>query len=107
MNQAVFEKLYVFDGEITAVVLNPPFGDLMGAQEIVRQARGYERRAALPAFDWNFSQAGSENFSEPLAEVLFGDGLSKRVMVEVSGLEPPASTLRIQTGQLADLCQLA
>ncbi len=85
MNQAVFEKLYVFDGEVTAVVFNPPFGDLLGAQEIGKRSPTYERRAALPVFDWSLSQADPENLSEPLAEVLFGDGLSKGLMVEVLG----------------------
>ena len=33
MNQAVFEKLYVYDGDVTEVVFNAPFGDLIGAQE--------------------------------------------------------------------------
>ncbi len=52
MNQAVFEKFYVFDGEVTAVVFDPPFGDLLGAQEIGKRSPTYERRAALPIFDW-------------------------------------------------------
>jgi site-specific DNA recombinase len=94
MNQAVFEKIYVFDGKVTAIVFNPPFGDLLGAQEVGKHSPTYERRAFLPVFDWSLSQAGPENLSEPLAEVLFGDGLSKKVMVEVNGLEPSTSTLR-------------
>ncbi len=74
--------------------IQAPFGDLIGAQELLRNKPTYERRAALPAFDWNFSQADSEGLSERLAEALSGDGLSKPVMVEVNGLEPSASTLR-------------
>lgn len=85
MNLAMFEKLYVFDGDVTEVVFNTPFGDLMGAQEVVRHSPTYERRAALPAFDWNFSQAGPESLSERLAEVLLVDGLSNRVMVDLGG----------------------
>jgi hypothetical protein len=84
MNQAVFEKIYVSDGEVTAVMFNPPFGDLLGAQEIGTHSPAYERRAALPVFDWSLGQAGSENLSETLAEVLFGDGLSKGLLVEVT-----------------------
>jgi site-specific DNA recombinase len=88
MNQAVFEKLYVFDGEVTGIVFNTPFGDLLGAQEIGKHSPTYERRAALPVFDWSLSQADPEDLSEPLAEVLIGDGLSKKVMVGAIGLEP-------------------
>jgi site-specific DNA recombinase len=88
MNQAVFEKIYVFDGDVTAVVFNPPFGDLMCAQEIGKHSPSYERRAALPVFDWSLGQAGPENLSESLAEVLFGDGLSKGLLVGATGLEP-------------------
>jgi site-specific DNA recombinase len=94
MNQAIFEKLYVLDGEVTDVVFNQPFGDLLGAQEILREKATYKRRASLPAFDWKFSQVGSEDLSDPLAEVLLVDGLSKGLVVEVKGLEPSASTLR-------------
>ena len=93
MNQAVFEKIYVFDGDVTAVVFNPPFGDLMGAQEIGKHSPTYERRAALPVFDWSLGQAGPENLSETLAEVLFGDGLSKGLLVGARGLEPPTSAV--------------
>ncbi len=93
MNLAVFEKLYVFDGDVTEVVFNSPFGDLMGSQELVRRSPTYERRAALPVFDWNFSQAGPESLSERLAEVLLVDGLSNRVMVGAAGLEPAACWL--------------
>ena len=85
MNLAVFEKLYVFDGEVTAVVFNPPFGDLLGAQEFGKRSPTYERQAALPVFDWSLGQAGPENLSENLAEVLFGDGLSKGLLVDLGG----------------------
>ena len=93
MNQALFERLYVFDGEVTEVTLKPPFGDLIGAQEVLRQSPEYRRRSALPTFDWSCSQVGSEDFSEPLAEVLLADGLSKAVMVGAEGLEPPTCWL--------------
>ena len=67
MNEAVFEKLYVFEGVVTEVVFQPPFGDLMGH----RRSRGsptYERRR-VAEIDWSFSQAGSEDLSEPLAGI--------------------------------------
>jgi site-specific DNA recombinase len=86
MNEAVFEKIYVYDGNVTEVVFKVPFGDLIRAQEILRSSPTYERKASLPVFDWNFSQAGSESLSEPLADILFGDGLSKGVMVRCSPL---------------------
>ena len=88
MNQAVFEKLYVFEGVVTEVVFQVPFGDLMGGQEIIRKSPTYERKAAWPELDWSFSQLGSENLSEPLAGVFFGDGLSKGHMVGTEGVEP-------------------
>ncbi len=88
MNQAVFEKLYVFDGDVTDVVFNPPFGDLMGAQEILRSDPTYERAASLPSFDWSFCQAGPEDLSEPLAEVLLVDGLRALRVPVWGGAEP-------------------
>lgn len=88
MNEAVFEKLYVHDGVVTEVVFQVPFGDLMGAQEIVRKSPRYERKAPGPVIDWSFSQVGSENFSEDLADIFFGDGLSKGLLVGAEGLEP-------------------
>jgi hypothetical protein len=69
-------------------MFNPPFGDLLGAQEIGKRSPTYERRAALPVYDWSLGQAGPENLSETLAEVLFGDGLSKGLLVGATGLEP-------------------
>lgn len=47
MNEALFEKLYLDDGVVTEVVFRPPFGDLMGAQEIARKPT-YERTASSP-----------------------------------------------------------
>ena len=94
MNEAVFEKLYVDDGVVTEVVFQQPFEDLMGAQEIARSRPMYERKTSWPTLDWSFSYFGSENFSADWVGILFGDGLSKGLMVEVSGLEPPTSTLR-------------
>ncbi|MHB1583184.1 MAG: hypothetical protein ACYC0E_05470, partial [Acidimicrobiales bacterium] len=101
MNQAVFEKLYVFDGDVTEVVFNPPFGDLLGAQEILRTAPTYKRESTQPVFDWSFCQAGSEHFSEPLAEVLLSPGLSKGVMVGLPGFEPGTSASRTQRANQA------
>ncbi len=94
MNHAVFEKLFVFDGDVTDVVFNPPFGDLMAPQEIAGRNPAYVRQAQLPVFDdWSFSQVGSEDLSEALADLFVGDGLSKGVMVGARGLEPPTSAV--------------
>jgi hypothetical protein len=81
MNQAAFEKLYVYDGAVTEVIFKAPFGDLVGAQRIVSNDPTYKRETGLPTFDWSFCQAGSEDFAEPLTEVLLVEGLSKPVMV--------------------------
>jgi hypothetical protein len=86
MNEAVFEKLYVHDGVVTEVVFQVPFGDLMGAQEIVRESPMYERKAPWPEIDWSFSQVGSENFSEDLAGIFLDDGLSRGLLVRFSRL---------------------
>jgi hypothetical protein len=100
MNHAVFEKLFVF---VSDVVFNPPFGDLMAPQEIAGRNPAYVRQAQLPVFDdWSFSQVGSEDLSEALADLFVGDGLSKGVMVEVKGhnknrrptVSAPATRLR-------------
>jgi hypothetical protein len=93
MNQAFFEKLYVYEGDVTEVVFNPPFGDLLGAQEALRAQPTYERRSALPTLPWSFAQSGPEDLSETLATIFLGDGLSNEVMVGAEGLEPPTCWL--------------
>jgi len=85
LNQAFFEKLYIDDSEVTGLVLTKPFGDLVGAQQVLREQRGSKKQ------DPTSGQASSVN---PFLAIQYGKGSSKRLMVEVSGLEPPTSTLR-------------
>lgn len=95
MNDAFFEKLYVYDDRTVEVMLRSPFGDLLGAQELARRApratahRG--RANKLLTRPWT---ASDNQMAQGLAAVLCGDGSNKGLMVEVKGLEPSASTLR-------------
>ena len=88
LNRALFHKLYVRDDEIAGAVLHEPFDEFVaaGASE-----------ACLKAFPgWGPFDPGIRlNKTDRLEAALFGSGGSSNpVMVEVSGLEPPTSTLR-------------
>ncbi len=88
LNRALFHKLYVRDDEIVDAVLHEPFDEFIAA----RASQAFQ--AAFPA--WGpFTPGISTNKTDRLETALFvGGGSSNPVMVEVSGLEPPTSTLR-------------
>src|SRR5665213_112321 len=79
LNQAIFEKLYVFEDTITGADFKAPFDELL----IARDAAGTPARkqTGSPA------EAGdpSEAHTAPLATVVFGGVSTKRAMVEVMG----------------------
>jgi site-specific DNA recombinase len=84
LNQGIFEKLYVFEDKVTKAVFNPPFDELMQVRGVKAVNGG--RRKESPAAETAGNSRGSH--SGPLATALFGDGSTKRVMVELQGLEP-------------------
>jgi site-specific DNA recombinase len=86
LNLAIFEKLYVIDDYISDAVFNPPFDELIRVQRAL--ASREDQEAAGRSNDFGETEAGG------LAGIFLGDGLSKPILVEVSGLEPPTSTLR-------------
>ena len=88
LNQAIFEKLYIDDNEVTDHVLREPFAELHEAQiRITIDKHGVgKRRRTEPAID--------QTKADLLVTALSVGGSSKAAMVEVSGLEPPTSTLR-------------
>ena len=90
MNQAIFEKLYIFDDRISDAVFKAPFDELLLARDAIVLATGLGKEAP-PA---QAEGASSGCHTKPLATALFGDGSNKRAMVEVMGFEPTASTLR-------------
>ena len=81
LNGAIFERLYVFEDRITDQVYRPPFDELVGAHKV---CVGTTNERTVD----DTSGAGL------LATALYGGGSSRTAMVEVSGLEPPTSTLR-------------
>jgi site-specific DNA recombinase len=81
MNQAIYAKLYVYEDTGIDAVLNPPFDELLEAKQALTRAKS----GGLRAMD---NQPGT------LAGVLLAGGSNKRVMVEVTGLEPATSTMR-------------
>jgi hypothetical protein len=87
LNQAVFDKIYVIDENVTEATFNPPFDELM----LARQAAHESGRKGLFLTSRPEPEGGTAGL---LAAALFGRGSSKGLLVEVSGLEPPTSTLR-------------
>ncbi len=98
LNQAIFEKIYVFEDEVVGQVFHEPFDELIPALDMV--GRGM---ANLSGATKSFEINREPTKTGLLATAFFGGGWSKPVMVEVNGLEPSASTLRIQTGLPRDL----
>jgi hypothetical protein len=81
MNDAIFEKLYVHDGEISDACLRPPFDDLIRARD---EIQNYDVSAS------EGKKKGRPDVSQlgPLAALYFAGGSSKGPMVEAKGLEP-------------------
>ncbi len=91
MNQAIFEKLYVHqDGKIGGAIFRPPFYELLEARDAAAQLMLGPGSTHLRSVD----QRGEPTAAADLPTSFFVGGSNKRVMVEVSGLEPPTSTLR-------------
>jgi site-specific DNA recombinase len=88
LNQTFFERLYVDHGDVTSQDLVQPFKDLVEAQSALF---GSKRRD-----NWSTQPKDIVTVTVPnaLQGVIQGGGSSKTEMVEVSGLEPPTSTLR-------------
>jgi site-specific DNA recombinase len=98
LNHAIFEKLYLFEDKVGEAVFNPPFDELMQVRDSFVQSThpGNHGRTAKSA------RPSKGNHSDPLVTALFGDGSTKRVMVEVMGFEPTASTLRMYASRGSD-----
>src|SRR5665213_2895528 len=79
LNQAIFEKLYVFEDTITGADFKAPFDELLIARDAAgtpaRKQTGFPAEAGDP----------SEVHTAPLATVVFGGVSTKRAMVEVMG----------------------
>ena len=88
LNQAIFEKLYVDDNEVTDHVLREPFAELHEAQARLPIGQSSAGRRPRAARDVDQSKA------DLLVTALSSQGSSKTAMVEVMGLEPTTSTLR-------------
>jgi hypothetical protein len=90
LNQAIFEKLYIIEDKVSEAVFNPPFNELMQVRESFTLATQPRNQARVG----KTSRSNLGNHSDPLSTALFGDGSTKRVMVEVTRLEPSTWTLR-------------
>jgi site-specific DNA recombinase len=90
MNDAIFEKLYVHDGEISDACLRPPFDDLIRARDEIQHYGGFSA-SGLDAG----TKKGRPDVSRlgPLAALYFAGGSSKGLMVGAEGLEPPTCSL--------------
>jgi DNA invertase Pin-like site-specific DNA recombinase len=81
MNQAFYEKLYLFDDTISGPAFNPPFDELLQAKHALSTAARTGDASGRP--------------SGPPTGAFLDGGSNKRVMVmvEVSGLEPTSAPL--------------
>jgi site-specific DNA recombinase len=97
LNQAIFEKLYIFDDEVVGHLLREPFDELIPARDTLR--RWAAAQGATRPFEIDRDDPTKTGL---LAAAFDGGGWSKAVMVEVMGFEPTASTLRKYTSQCFD-----
>ena len=85
LNQALFEKLYVDEGEVVGEVLAEPFSELVQVQRAVVGPQFYLREKE--------KVAGLTGKARLLAEIFYGRGSSKATMVGVTGIEPVTSAV--------------
>jgi site-specific DNA recombinase len=88
LNQAIFERLYVYDSRVTDDVLAGPFAELLYTR---RRDVSYRNRSRTPRTTKDALmgvQSRSVNKAGLLARALSGRGSSKAAMVEVPGIEP-------------------
>ena len=81
MNQAIFERLYVFDDSIGEAVFRPPFDELMEAKEFALSLASSIGTVELVTPHGSPKGASADRMR--LAQSFLGDGSNKRVMVEV------------------------
>ena len=86
LNAALFEKLYVYEDQITDQTYRPPFDELVHARQAVAQAKKKGSTLTVPPFD-------RETETGLLASALLGGGSSKTIMVGDEGFEPPTSKM--------------
>lgn len=85
LNQAFFDKLYIDVDGVSGVCLTEPIGPLVAAQEALNADGATDPGCAAEGLSYG---AG-------LLVTALGGGSSKPALVEVSGFEPPTSTLRM------------
>jgi site-specific DNA recombinase len=78
MNQAFYEKIYVYEDSTAKASFNPPFTDLLRLRNQWKTTTG---------------EVSREDSSEPESYNFLGRGSSKHVMVEIEGLKPSTSAL--------------
>jgi site-specific DNA recombinase len=79
LNQAIFEKLYLFEQKASEAVFNPPFDELI----LIRDSFALLTQPGNHARADKTARSSRGNHPDPLTTALFGDGSTKRVMVEV------------------------
>src|SRR5262249_7179860 len=85
INQAIFEKVYIYENGATGHVLREPFAELIDVQHRVTGPSGVGTRPRT------LRAAGTKE-GLPHA-VYFGAGSSKTLMVEAMGIEPTTSCM--------------
>ena len=86
-NQAVFEKVYVYEGRVIDRIYKEPFSLLVPAAEAFGNP-------SSPGDAVLASLGDAVSSAVDFRPIQLVHGWSKGFMVEVSGLEPPTSTLR-------------
>ncbi len=82
LNQTIFEKLYIDDGEVTGAIIREPFGALKAVEIAFATDPNLGRRRRRPI------DAATAPTADLLVAALAGKGSSKTLMVELRGLEP-------------------
>ncbi len=101
MNDAFFEKLYVYDDQTVRVMLRAPFGDLLEAPEMAKAAAWLPKVRRKPRLSTRAWVASDDvGTAEDLATILYGHGSNKGLVVVLRCRYSNSGQLRDLLGQV-------
>ena len=89
--QGLYEKIYIYNGEVTQAVSRSPFNDLIEGAALTQLSRDPTQGSVVKLSGYKRERTSPGAL---FARVAQADGSSKASLVGVRGFEPPASTSR-------------
>ncbi len=107
INDAIFEKIYVYRDDVVGSEMRFPVGQLVSAAEQVHRQSDRPPESKKPGPAQESDDRDPATDVDSLVQVLQDEGSSKATMVGVRGFEPPASTSRTWRANQAALHPVA